>query len=100
MIGDFMKRVKNDPRVSRAHISIYVSLWQLWVEAGEPAHLAFFRNDIKDMCKVTSLYAFYKAIGELDEFGYIEYSRSVNHNKGSLVRFSEMKSGEPLLKRK
>ena len=39
------------------------------------------------MCKVTSQSAFYKAIRELYEYEYIDYTPSVNHNKGSLVHF-------------
>jgi len=90
VIQAFMDRIKDDPRISRAHISIYLSLWKLWTEAGQPAYLSFFRNDLRDMCKVTSQSAFYKAIRELDEYEYIDYTPSVNHNKGSLVHFSDI----------
>jgi hypothetical protein len=90
VIEDFMSRIRDDPRISRVHISIYVSLWKIWVEAGRPKQISFFRNDIKDMCKISSLTTYYKSLSELDEYGYIKYTASVNHNKGSRVEFASM----------
>jgi hypothetical protein len=38
------------------------------------------------LAKISGVATYHKAIRELDEYGYIDYKPSYNHNKGSLIQ--------------
>jgi len=90
VIEMFMKRIEDDPRISTAHISIYVSLWKLWMEKGDQKPLSFFGHEIRGMCKVSGYATYHKRICELHEYRYIIYTPSFDHLKGSKVTFIEL----------
>jgi hypothetical protein len=84
-----MRKIKDDPRISSAHISLFVSLWKLWVERGHPNPMSFFCQDAKCLSKISSNTTFHKRIRELHAYGYIEYIPSFNHFEGNQVNFVE-----------
>ena len=85
----FLSAVEQDPRISTAHISIYISLWKKWKDSGTAGPLSFFRSELTSLCKVSSYNTFHRTIRQLHEYGYIEYLPSYNHFKGSLVYFNQ-----------
>lgn len=85
-----MGKIADDPRIYSAHISIYVSLWKLWVENGYQNPVSFFCQDAKSLSKISSDTTFHKRIRELHDYGYIEYLPSCNHYEGSRVNFIKL----------
>lgn len=85
----FLAAVEQDPRITTAHISVYVSLWKKWKDNGSQGPLSFFRSDLANLCKISSYNTFHRAIRQLNEYGYIKYVPSYNHFLGSLVYFKE-----------
>lgn len=93
MIEDFIEKITSDHRITTAHISIYLSLWNKWRETGSKT-VVFFSHDIMQICKISSDSTFHKRIRELHDFGYIEYHPSFNHFEGSRVKIIAL-SNEP-----
>lgn len=84
---DFLTAVEADPRINTAHISLYVSLWKKLKDTGTAEPLSFFRQDLMDLCKISSFNTYYKIIRQLHDYGYIKYIPSYNHFQGSKVYF-------------
>jgi hypothetical protein len=82
-----MRKIEDDPRISSVHVSLFLSLWKLWVENGNQNPLSFFCQDVKSLSKISSDTTFHKRIRELHDYGYIEYVPSFNHFEGNLVNF-------------
>jgi len=85
----FLSAVESDPRITTAHISVYVSLWKKWKDSGAEGPLSFFRYELAGRCKISSYNTFHRAVRQLHEYGYIRYEPSYNHFRGSLVYFIE-----------
>ena len=83
----FLSAVETDPRITTAHISLYVSLWKKWKDSGTDQPLSIFRQDLMTLCKISSYNTYHRAIRQLHEYGYIKYVPSYNHFLGSLVYF-------------
>jgi hypothetical protein len=83
----FLSAIGDDPRVTCAHISVYMALWKKWKDNRCPQPLSFFRSDLAPLCKLSSYNSYHKTIRQLHEFGYIKYLPSYNHFLGSQVYF-------------
>jgi len=84
-----MRKIAEDPRISAAHVSVFVGLWKLWIEYGNQYSLTFVCQEVKGLSKISSNSTFHKRIRELHNYGYIEYFPSFNHYQGSQVNFME-----------
>jgi hypothetical protein len=87
LLSAFMERIREDPRIGPAHISLYVSLIGYWSEKNSESPLYIFSQDIMPLCKISGLATYHRSIKDLDLFGYIRYVPSYNHFLGSLVYF-------------
>lgn len=85
LIADFIESVKEDPRISMAHISLYVSLVTYWYVNGRVNPMCVFSKEIMPACKISGVATYHRSIRELHAYGYIKYVPSFNHFLGSLV---------------
>ena len=85
LIAEFIESVKEDPRISMAHISLYVSLVNYWYVNGRANPLCVFSKEIMPACKISGVATYHRSIRELHVYGYIKYVPSFNHFLGSLV---------------
>lgn len=85
LLTGFMIRVKDDPRISTAHISLYMSLLTLWVERSCTHPFSLFSYEVTPYCKISGPATYHKCIRQLAEYGYIKYVPSHNNLLGSLV---------------
>lgn len=83
----FLSETEADPRITTAHISLYVSLWKKWKNSGAEQPLYVFRQDVMNLCKISSYNTYHKVIRQLHQYGYIRYIPSYNHFAGSSVYF-------------
>lgn len=86
-LHDFLEAIREDARITTAHISVYVALWKQWIDKDFEHPLSFFRKDLMGVCKISSFNTYHKTIRQLHEYGYINYVPSYNHFLGSLVYF-------------
>jgi hypothetical protein len=90
-VYQFLSAIEDDPRITTAHISLYMALWKKWKDSGSGNSVCFYRGELVAVCKLSSYNCYHKKIRELHEYGYIKYVPSYNHFLGSLVWFIEVK---------
>lgn len=85
LLTTFLESIKEDPRITRSHISLYVSLVSYWHTNNMKNPLCIFSREIMPACKISGIATYHRTIRELHEYGYIKYQPSFNHFLGSLV---------------
>lgn len=85
LMSDFMKAIKDDPRITTVHISLYFSLIWYWYEREYKNPVSIFSHEIMPQCKISGVATYHRSIRELNEYGYIRYIPSYNHFLRSLV---------------
>ncbi|KQT23738.1 hypothetical protein ASG22_06780 [Chryseobacterium sp. Leaf405] len=91
-IIDFFGNVIKDYQMSPAHISLYVSLFQMWSinEYQTPFHIC--RKYVMQLSKIKSFATYHKCIKELHEARFIIYSPSFNPHIGSSIEIIDFES--------
>ena len=72
-LDDFFAAIAEDPRISTAHISLYMALLKLWSEHGFQNPIRVYSAEVMSLCKISGIATYHKRIRELHEFGYIRY---------------------------
>ncbi|MEO6283977.1 MAG: hypothetical protein ABIN80_09275 [Dyadobacter sp.] len=80
----FFEDISVDARVTVTHISVYAAILQSLRKVGTN-RLSMFGFELMQVAKISSGKTYYKAIRELNEFGYICYQPSFK--KTSLAKF-------------
>lgn len=88
-IIDFFEHVIKDDRLLPSHISMYVSLFQLWSFNSFRNPFRINREDVMKVSKIKSLATYHKCIRELHQAGFIIYSPSYNSYRGSLIEMTD-----------
>lgn len=91
-IIDFFERIIKDDRLLPSHISMYVSLFQLWSFNSFRNPFRINREDVMKVSKIKSLATYHKCIRELHLAGFIIYSPSYNSYRGSLIEMTDFDS--------
>jgi hypothetical protein len=80
----FFKKVSVDARVTVTHISVYAAILQSLQKVGTN-RVSMFGFELRQVAKISSGKTYYKAIRELNEFGYICYEPSFKKNQPSKI---------------
>lgn len=72
-ILNFIRSAKIDSRIRPLHISLYLALYQYWVQGDCTNPVLISRKRIMNTAKVKSIVSYHKGIRELCKFGYITY---------------------------
>lgn len=83
---EFFVAIKDDCRISPIHISLFMAIMQHWNNNDCKSPICVFSHELMRLAKISGVATYHKAIRELDEYGYIDYKPSYNHNKGSLIQ--------------
>jgi len=89
LLSAFLDQIRDDPRISPAHISLYTALISYWHEKKFEHPMSVFSREIMPLCKISGRATYVRSIRELHDYGYIHYIASYNHFLGSLVYFRE-----------
>ena len=84
-IISFFERVIEDDRLNPSHISMYVSLFQLWGSTHFQNSFRICREEVMKLSKIKSIATYHKCIKELCDAGFIIYLPSYDSYKGSLI---------------
>lgn len=79
--GSFIK----DSQMCPSHISLYVSLFQLWSISKFKNPFRICRKDVMKLSKIKSYTTYHKCINEIHNAGFIIYLPSYNPYEGSSV---------------
>ncbi|NDV17669.1 hypothetical protein GO009_16750 [Muricauda sp. TY007] len=97
-LNGVFERFSRDNRLNPSHISLYVTLFQIWNTEYFRAEFYINRADVMKMSKIGSTATYHRCIKQLDHWKYILYQPSHNPYKGSKVKmFNFGTSGEQVL---
>ena len=85
LLGAFMQRARDDPRIGLPHVTLYAALLCQWHEKNGEVPLYIFSYDLMPISKLAGSATYHRSIRQLHEYGYIKYVPSNNHYLGSLV---------------
>ena len=74
----FYETIPDDPRISAVHISLYMALLLAFEQQGRENPVPVHRAVLMKQAKISARSTYYKAMRELEDFGYIRYLPSRN----------------------
>jgi hypothetical protein len=84
MLEYVLHNVRNDPRLSASHLSLYFVLFMYWVNNEGKNPIEVKRREIMKCAKLSTA-TYTKCIKDLDVFGYISYCPSYHPAIGSRI---------------
>ena len=81
----FFQRVAVDDRLLPSHVSLYMSLFQMWNVNRFENPISISRGEVMKISKISGTTTYHKCMRELQAYGYIQYKPSYNPLKGSRV---------------
>ena len=86
----FFCKVVNDPRISKAHMAVYMALFYLWSKQQYQGLLSVYSWQIMPIAKISTSGTYYMVIKQLDEYGYLKYLPSFYSKRASQVDLEVM----------
>lgn len=75
-LSAFFRIVKDDVRLSSAHLSIYFVLFAYWLKNDCSSPFNITRSAVMQRAKIKSIATYHKCVKELNAYGYIKYQPS------------------------
>jgi hypothetical protein len=85
----FFKVVANDPRISTAHICLYLALFCQWSQINNNNPMPVKKEEIMEVAKINARPTYFKCIRDLHDFGYIKYMPAKHRYMKSYVCLAE-----------
>jgi hypothetical protein len=85
-ISGFFLAIRDDPRISPIHISIYMALVELSIEKQYVTPMLVYSHEVKLLAKVSGPATYHGALKDLHNYGYIRYTPSFNRFEGSQIQ--------------
>src|SRR5256885_9301128 len=82
---EFFIAIRDDPRISPVHISLFMAIMQHWNDNDCKNPICVFSHELMKLAKISGVATYHKSTRELDEYGYIKYEPSYNHSRGSVI---------------
>ncbi len=89
----FYELIAQDNRLTTAHVSLYMALFQFWNLNRFQNPISISRNEMMEISKIGSTNTYTKCLKELHTYGYIQYLPSFNPLKGSTVNLFDFNKG-------
>lgn len=89
-----MIRFSEDNRLTPAHISMYLALFQMWNLNRFRNPTSINRSEAMNLSRIGSVGTYHKCIRQLDEWGYLKYIPSYNPLRGSVVHMFRFDTGK------
>ena len=80
-----MLKFRDDPRITPWHVSLYMSLFQLWNSTRFKNEINIRRDELMQFSKIGSTNTYSKCLKQLSEWKYINYTPSKSRFKSSKV---------------
>lgn len=91
MIADFIELIQDDPRISPAHVSLFLAIINTYKKQEGKIPVTIFRKYITKQAKISPS-TFHRCINDLNDFGYVKYMPSYSSEAGSCVYISKLSS--------
>ena len=90
-LKDFFDTVKDDPRISTTHISMYLAFVSCCGDTVYKKRHLINRPKIMQLAKISARSTYSKILHELDAYGYIRYRPDFGRN--STIEFIKLEGG-------
>lgn len=87
-LENFMSGIYQDPRISLSHIGLFSVLLHLREENQGKEPFPIKREELMRAAKISSTATYFKILGQLHEYGYIQYFPTFNRMSQSRVKLS------------
>lgn len=81
----FFSMIQTDPRISIAHIGLYVTLVMIWRKQGANGPIEVFSWQTMHLAKISSRATYMRLIHDLHDFKYLCYEPSRYKRKASKI---------------
>src|SRR5690554_6182097 len=82
---NMLAKFANDQRITPWHVSLYLSLFQIWNRTHFKKEISIHRSDLMKLSKIGSANTYSKCLRQLSEWKYIKYTPSKNQFIASKV---------------
>ncbi|MGX7668885.1 hypothetical protein [Flavobacterium pedocola] len=89
-LNDFFKKAEQDKALNPTHISLYVALFQSWIDNRFKNPISISRDEIMSSSKIKAKATYHKCLKTLHTLGYIKYEPSYNPFRGSNVHLCNL----------
>jgi hypothetical protein len=86
VLEKFMSGIDKDPRICLSHIGLFSVLLHVREEQGGNEPFPIKREELMKAAKISSTATYFKILGQLHEYGYIQYQPTFNRMSQSKVR--------------
>lgn len=87
LLSEFMPSIRDNPKVTACHVSVYIALVYYCQTIGASHSFTVFSREILPYAKLLKPGTYHRIMNDLHEFGYIFYTPSHSPVLGSLVQF-------------
>ena len=84
-LTDFLSIAAEDPRISPAHIALYLVLHTCWIGQSCVSPIQAAKRDIMRLSKISSNATYYRHLKDLNDSGYIKYVPVYHRYAKSLI---------------
>ncbi len=85
VLNNFLRSIKNDSRVDPILVSVFIALFQTWLDEDCKNPFVISCPDIMPRAKISGKATYHRAISALSLYGYIRYEPSKSNKKRSIV---------------
>ena len=82
---NIIDRMATDPRINVWHIGILLAIADISYHGKGSNPVTITRKLVMRLSHIQSLATYHKCIRQMEEYGYIKYSPSYNHYRGTTV---------------
>ena len=91
MIGDFFELIQDDPRISPAHISLFLAIVNNCKKQEGKMPVTIFKKHITKQAKISPS-TYHRCINDLNNFRYLRYIPSYSSVAGNRVYIFKLSS--------
>lgn len=96
-LSAFFRAIKEDNRISTSHISLYMALFDLWVQNNFQNPILVARRQVMASAKINGLATYHRCIKHLHEYGYIVYRPSHTASLKSQVSITALSPKDEII---
>jgi replication initiation and membrane attachment protein DnaB len=89
-LTNFYTAIAEDPRIGTSHVSTYLALLQQWNVKGSVNPFQIERTTIMKIAKINARQTYNRCMKDLQAFGYLVYTPSVNASTPSSVYLKKL----------
>ena len=92
-MGRLLAPLVADKRVGPVHVCLYLAIWQCGERQGEDGSIVIRREELMRLAKMEGKTTYYRVMGDLARWGYVQYTPSRDGAGRSRVMINDKQRG-------